>query len=128
MRGDERDLLSDNIVLSLTHAAAAEVVLQIISECYPQLQSLDLSCRRLSKLTGFAHLFYLTRHLQSLNLSYNELCRVEELDLIHNLELRELWLEGNPLHGAVESFSACYRLVTYFPTIEKLVSIHLGRL
>ncbi|XP_073522182.1 nuclear RNA export factor 1-like [Phyllobates terribilis] len=66
------DLLSDNIVLSLTHAAAAEVVLQIISECYPQLQSLDLSCRRLSKLTGFAHLFYLTRHLQSLNLSYNE--------------------------------------------------------
>ncbi|XP_073529394.1 nuclear RNA export factor 1-like [Phyllobates terribilis] len=53
-------------------------------------------------------------------LNFDKLCRVEELDLIHNLELRELWLEGNPLHGAVESFSACYRLVTYFPTIEKL--------
>ncbi|XP_073412324.1 nuclear RNA export factor 1-like isoform X2 [Dendrobates tinctorius] len=118
---NDPDLLSANIVLSVNHPPAAEVVLQIISERYPQLQSLDLSCNRLSKLTGFAHLFHLTPHLQSLNLSYNMLCNVQELDLIHNLELRELWLKGNPLHREVESSSTYYRLVTYhFPSIEKL--------
>ncbi|CAJ0965156.1 unnamed protein product [Ranitomeya imitator] len=149
-------LLSANIMLSLNHPPATEVVLQIISECYPQLQSLDLSCNLLSKLTGFAHLFHVTPHLQSLNLSYNmvrclillsgqhtQKCTKKidqnsinkttkhsqlaptrekvELDLIHNLELRELWLEGNPLHRAMETSSAYYRLVTYhFPSIEKL--------
>lgn len=118
---NDPDLLSANIFFSVNNASATEIVLQIISECYPQLLSLNLSYNQLSKLTGFTHLFYLTPQLQSLNLSYNKLCRVQELDLIHNLELRELWLEGNPLHGAVESFSAYYRLITYhFPAIEKL--------
>ncbi|XP_077138272.1 nuclear RNA export factor 1-like isoform X1 [Ranitomeya variabilis] len=118
---NDPDLLSANIMLSVNNLSATEVIMQIISECYPQLQSLDLSCNHLSKLTGFAHLFHLTPHLRSLNLSYNMLCNVQELDLIHNLELRELWLEGNPLHRAVETSSAYYRLVTcHFPSIEKL--------
>ncbi|XP_056424480.1 nuclear RNA export factor 1-like isoform X2 [Hyla sarda] len=119
--GNDPDLLSANVFFSVNNASATEVVLQIISEYYPQLLSLNLSHNNLTKLTGFAHLFYLTPQLQSLNLSYNKLCKVQDLDLIHNLELRELWLKGNPLHGAVESFSAYYRLITYhFPAIEKL--------
>ncbi|XP_069811194.1 nuclear RNA export factor 1-like isoform X2 [Dendropsophus ebraccatus] len=118
---NDPDLLSANIFLSVSSASAAEIVLQIISEYYPQLLSLNLSHNSLSKLTGFAHLFNLTPHLQSLNLSYNMLCRVQDLDLIHNLELRELWLKGNPLHKSVESHSAYYRLVNYhFPAVEKL--------
>ncbi|KAM4040287.1 nuclear RNA export factor 1-like isoform 2-T6 [Anomaloglossus baeobatrachus] len=118
---NDPDLLSANIVFSVSHPPAAEIILQIISEYYPQLQSLNLSHNHLSNLTGFAPLLHLTPRLQSLNLSYNKLYRVQELDLINNLELRELWLKGNPLRGAVESCSAYYRLVTYhFPSIEKL--------
>ncbi|XP_075719530.1 nuclear RNA export factor 1-like isoform X2 [Rhinoderma darwinii] len=118
---NDPDLLSANIFFSVNSASATEIVLQIISENYPQLTSLNLSHNKLSKLTGFVHLFYLTPQLHSLNLSYNKLCKVQDLDLIHNLELRELWLEGNPLHGAVESYSAYYRLITYhFPAVEKL--------
>ncbi|XP_040286154.1 nuclear RNA export factor 1-like [Bufo bufo] len=118
---NDPDLLSANIHFSVNNTSVTGILLQVISECYPQLLSLNLSYNNLSKLTGFAHLFYLTPHLQSLDLSYNKLCKVQDLDLIHNLELRELWLEGNPLRGAAESHSAYYRLITYhFPAIEKL--------
>ncbi|XP_075060446.1 nuclear RNA export factor 1-like isoform X2 [Mixophyes fleayi] len=114
-------LQSSNVLLSFNNSSATELILRIISEYFPQLLSLNLSHNKLSKLTGFAHLFYLTPQLQSLNLSYNQLCHSQDLDLIHNLELRELWLEGNPLHASVESSSAYYRLITYhFPTIQKL--------
>ncbi|XP_066450560.1 nuclear RNA export factor 1-like [Eleutherodactylus coqui] len=118
---NDPDLLSANIFFSVNASSAIEVVLQIISESYPQLLSLNLSYNELSRLTGFVHLFHLTPRLQSLNLSYNKICNIKELDLIHDLDLRELWLEGNPLHGAVESSSAYFRLVTHhFPAIEKL--------
>ncbi|KAM3930846.1 nuclear RNA export factor 1-like [Leptodactylus fuscus] len=118
---NDPDLLSANIFFSVNNLSAIEIVLQIISEYYRQVISLNLSHNRISRLAGFAYLFYLTPQLQSLNISYNKIRNVQDLDHIHNLELRELWLEGNPVRGAVDGDSAYYRLITYhFPTIERL--------
>ncbi|XP_063775039.1 nuclear RNA export factor 1-like isoform X2 [Pseudophryne corroboree] len=118
-------LRSANIFLCFSNSSATELILRIISEYFHQLLSLNLSHNKLSRLSGFAHLFILTPQLQSLNLSYNQICQTQELGRIHNLALRELWLEGNPLYEFAESSSEYYRLINYhFPTIQKLDGVH----
>ncbi|CAN2387484.1 hypothetical protein PRIEUP_LOCUS10374 [Pristimantis euphronides] len=114
-------LISSNVFYSVNVSSDIEILLQIISKSYPELQSLNLKCNQISRLFGFMNLFHLAPQLHSLDLSYNKLSSLEELNHIHNLQLRELRLKGNPFLVDVESQSAYYRLmIHHFPTIKKL--------
>ncbi|MEE6473722.1 hypothetical protein FKM82_010152 [Ascaphus truei] len=114
-------LRSANILFSFNKSSYTERVVQIISENYPQVLSLDLSHNNLCNLISVFSLVSTTLQLQSLNLSHNKLCQEQDLDIIHNLELRELWLEGNPLHASMKNTSTYHRLIAHnFPNLKKL--------
>uniref|UniRef100_A0A8C5WAR5 Nuclear RNA export factor 1 n=1 Tax=Leptobrachium leishanense TaxID=445787 RepID=A0A8C5WAR5_9ANUR len=114
-------LRSARIFLPLNKTSSIDLILQMLSEFCPQLLSLNLSCNNLIRLTGFAALYYTTPRLRSLNLSQNKLFLEQDLELIQNLDLRELWLEGNPIYASMMNSSAYYRSVLYhFPGVQKL--------
>uniref|UniRef100_A0A803KBJ7 Uncharacterized protein n=1 Tax=Xenopus tropicalis TaxID=8364 RepID=A0A803KBJ7_XENTR len=115
------ELQSTNKCLCLNQASDAELILQLIAEHFPQLLSLDLSYNNLSSLTDFSGLSALAPQLQSMNLSYNQICQAQEINVLHKLELKELWLEGNPFLASLESTSTYYRIVmNHFPSVQIL--------
>ncbi|CAH2255716.1 nuclear RNA export factor 1 [Pelobates cultripes] len=112
---NDPDLRSANIYFPLNKASSIEIILQILAECYPKLISLNLSHNSLHCLTGLAPLYYTTPNLKSLNLSYNKLCQVEDLELIQHLDLKDLWLEGNPI--STSSVTSSYYRLYNMPTL-----------
>nr|DBA27322.1 TPA: hypothetical protein GDO54_011482 [Pyxicephalus adspersus] len=114
-------LLSAEVYLSFSNLSVIDLLIQIIGLDFPQLICLSLSKNWITRLAGFSHLFYGAPQLKILDLSNNSLYYTQELDFIHNLELTELYLQGNPLCENMENFTAYCRLILHhFPTIQKL--------
>ncbi|TRY90136.1 hypothetical protein DNTS_031621 [Danionella cerebrum] len=93
------ELVSHNIDLVLNQKSCMEAVINIIGENIPELLHLNLSRNKLCKLDDLAELVNKSPHLQSLNLSQNELKSDHELDKVKGLGLLELWLDRNPLRN-----------------------------
>ncbi|XP_018120435.1 nuclear RNA export factor 1 isoform X2 [Xenopus laevis] len=115
------DLQSTDQCLCLNKASDAGLILQMIAEHFPEVLSLDLSYNNLSSLIDFAGLSTFSSQLQSMNLSYNQICQAQDINVLHNLELKELWLEGNPFLASLESTSTYYRIImNHFPSVQIL--------
>ncbi|TRZ07097.1 hypothetical protein HGM15179_020011 [Zosterops borbonicus] len=91
------DLVSQGIDVVLNQRSSMGVVLRIIEENIPELQSLTLGSNRLFRLDDLAELPLKVPGLKVLDLSRNELKSERELDKLKGLKLEELWLDGNPL-------------------------------
>ncbi|NXP73429.1 NXF1 factor, partial [Ramphastos sulfuratus] len=96
LRGDP-ELVSQGIDMVLNQRSCMGVVLRIIEENIPELQSLSLSSNKLYRLDDLAELAQKASGLKVLDLSCNELKSERELDKVKGLKLEELWLDGNPL-------------------------------
>ncbi|XP_050572602.1 nuclear RNA export factor 1 isoform X2 [Cygnus atratus] len=91
------DLVSQSIDVVLNQRSCMLVVLRIIEENIPELQSLNLSSNKLYRLDDLSELAQKAAGLKILDLSRNELKSERELDKVKGLKLEELWLDGNPL-------------------------------
>uniref|UniRef100_A0A493TGS1 NTF2 domain-containing protein n=1 Tax=Anas platyrhynchos platyrhynchos TaxID=8840 RepID=A0A493TGS1_ANAPP len=94
------DLVSQSIDVVLNQRSCMLVVLRIIEENIPELQSLNLSSNKLYRLDDLAELAQKAAGLKILDLSRNELKSERDLDKVKGLKLEELWLDGNPLCDA----------------------------
>ncbi|XP_027563705.1 nuclear RNA export factor 1-like, partial [Neopelma chrysocephalum] len=91
------DLVAQSIDVVLNQRSCMGVVLRIIEENIPELQSLNLGSNKLYRLDDVAELALKAPGLKVLDLSRNELKSERELDKVKGLKLEELWLDGNPL-------------------------------
>ncbi|KFR07695.1 Nuclear RNA export factor 1, partial [Nipponia nippon] len=94
------DLVSQSIDVVLNQRSCMLVVLRIIEDNIPELQSLNLSSNKLYRLDDLSELAQKAAGLKILDLSRNELKSDRELDKVKGLKLEELWLDGNPLCDA----------------------------
>ncbi|XP_068088924.1 nuclear RNA export factor 1-like isoform X2 [Hyperolius riggenbachi] len=117
----DSELLSANIYMFLNNPLLVSIILQVIAQNFPQLWRLDLSHNQLSDLCEFMHLFNITPQLRALSLAHNNLRHIQQLKHINNLNLTELWLQGNPLDQSMMSRPEYYRIVNdHFPAIQQL--------
>lgn len=105
------DLVSQRIDVVLNQRSCMLVVLRIIEENIPELQSLNLSSNKLYRLDDLAELAQKAAGLKILDLSRNELKSERELDKVKGLKLEELWLDGNPLCDAFRDQATYVRSV-----------------
>ncbi|XP_030330322.1 nuclear RNA export factor 1 isoform X2 [Strigops habroptila] len=94
------DLVAQSINVVLNQRSCMLVVLRIIEDNIPELQSLNLSSNKLYHLDDLSELAQKAAGLKILDLSRNELKSERELDKVKGLKLEELWLDGNPLCDA----------------------------
>ncbi|KAM9257515.1 nuclear RNA export factor 1 [Morus bassanus] len=107
------DLVSQSIDVVLNQRSCMLVVLRIIEDNIPELQSLNLSSNKLYRLDDLSELAQKAAGLKILDLSRNELKSDRELDKVKELKLEELWLDGNPLCDAFRDRS------TYISTVRE---------
>uniref|UniRef100_A0A8B9ZYX4 Nuclear RNA export factor 1 n=1 Tax=Anas zonorhyncha TaxID=75864 RepID=A0A8B9ZYX4_9AVES len=105
------DLVSQSIDVVLNQRSCMLVVLRIIEENIPELQSLNLSSNKLYRLDDLAELAQKAAGLKILDLSRNELKSERDLDKVKGLKLEELWLDGNPLCDAFRDQATYVRSV-----------------
>ncbi|XP_009885197.1 PREDICTED: nuclear RNA export factor 1-like, partial [Charadrius vociferus] len=105
------DLVSQSIDVVLNQRSCMLVVLRIIEDNIPELQSLNLSSNKLYRLDDLSELAQKAAGLKILDLSRNELKSDRELDKVKGLKLEELWLDGNPLCDAFRDQSTYIRSV-----------------
>ena len=105
------DLVSQSIDVVLNQRSCMMVVLRIIEENIPELQSLNLSSNKLYRLDDLSELAQKAAGLKILDLSRNELKSERELDKVKGLKLEELWLDGNPLCDTFHDQSSYIRSV-----------------
>ncbi|XP_029448918.1 nuclear RNA export factor 1-like isoform X2 [Rhinatrema bivittatum] len=118
---NDPDLRSVNILLPFNKKCCMEMVFKMVEEYCAELLALNLSSNCLYRLHGLSSLFYMTPKLKSLNLSENKLAVEQDLDIIQNIQLTELWLEGNPLCTSLKNLSSYYSTVKrLFPKVNKL--------
>ncbi|NXI69491.1 NXF1 factor, partial [Anseranas semipalmata] len=115
------DLVSQSIDVVLNQRSCMLVVLRIIEENIPELQSLNLSSNKLYRLDDLSELAQKAAGLKILDLSHNELKAERELDKVKGLKLEELWLDGNPLCDAFRDQSTYISSVRErFPKLLRL--------
>ncbi|XP_077001015.1 nuclear RNA export factor 2-like [Tamandua tetradactyla] len=90
-------LVGHGIDMILNRRNCMVATLKIIREEFPELFSLNLRGNKLYQLDGLSDIIQEAPKVKILNLSKNELKSVWELDKMKGLNLKELWLEGNPL-------------------------------
>ncbi|XP_077000926.1 nuclear RNA export factor 1-like isoform X2 [Tamandua tetradactyla] len=90
-------LVGHGIDMILNRRNCMAATLKIIREEFPELFSLNLRGNKLYRLDGLSDIIQEAPKVKILNLSQNELKSVWELDKMKGLNLKELWLEGNPL-------------------------------
>ncbi|KAF1557943.1 Nuclear RNA export factor 1, partial [Eudyptes schlegeli] len=103
------DLVSQSIDVVLNQRSCMLVVLRIIEDNIPELQSLNLSSNKLYRLDDLSELAQKAAGLKILDLSRNELKSDRDLDKVKGLKLEELWLDGNPLCDAFRDQSTYIR-------------------
>ncbi|XP_057256225.1 nuclear RNA export factor 1 [Pezoporus wallicus] len=120
LRGDP-DLVAQSIDVVLNQRSCMLVVLRIIEDNIPELQSLNLSSNKLYRLDDLSELAQKAAGLKILDLSRNELKSERELDKVKGLKLEELWLDGNPLCDAFRDQSSYISSVRErFPKLLRL--------
>uniref|UniRef100_A0A8U8BVB4 Uncharacterized protein n=1 Tax=Geospiza parvula TaxID=87175 RepID=A0A8U8BVB4_GEOPR len=107
------DLVAQSIDVVLNQRSSMGVVLRIIEDNIPELQSLNLGSNRLFRLDDLAELPLKAPALKVLDLSRNELKSERELDKVKGLKLEELWLDGNPLCDSFRDQSSYIRSVLH---------------
>ncbi|XP_030330321.1 nuclear RNA export factor 1 isoform X1 [Strigops habroptila] len=115
------DLVAQSINVVLNQRSCMLVVLRIIEDNIPELQSLNLSSNKLYHLDDLSELAQKAAGLKILDLSRNELKSERELDKVKGLKLEELWLDGNPLCDAFRDQSTYISSVRErFPKLLRL--------
>uniref|UniRef100_A0A8C5LAP5 Nuclear RNA export factor 2 n=1 Tax=Jaculus jaculus TaxID=51337 RepID=A0A8C5LAP5_JACJA len=90
------DLLDCGVDMKLNQRSCMSATLKIIQENFPELLSLNLRNNKLYQLDSLITVVKMAPHVKILNLSKNELKSAWELEKVKELQLEELWLEGNP--------------------------------
>ncbi|XP_075394551.1 nuclear RNA export factor 2-like [Tenrec ecaudatus] len=90
-------LVDHGIDMILNRKSCMDAALTVIEEDFPELLSLNLRNNKLFRLDSLSNIVDAAPKLQILNLSKNQLKSAWELDKIKGLNLKELWLQGNPL-------------------------------
>ncbi|KAL6031240.1 hypothetical protein STEG23_015056 [Scotinomys teguina] len=92
----DRDLMNSDIDMMLNRRSCMVATLQIIQSNMSELLSLNLCNNKLYQLDGLSEVTEKAPQVKILNLSKNKLKSVWELEKVKELDLEELWLEGNP--------------------------------
>ncbi|OBS58166.1 hypothetical protein A6R68_10712, partial [Neotoma lepida] len=93
----DQELMNNDIDIMLNRRSCMVVILQIIQSNIPELSALNLCDNKLYQLDGLSNVIEKAPQVKILNLSKNKLKSVWELEKVKELNLEELWLEGNPL-------------------------------
>ncbi|XP_051683399.1 nuclear RNA export factor 2 isoform X1 [Oryctolagus cuniculus] len=100
------DLVGHDIDMILNRRQCMDATLKIIEGNFPELLSLNLCNNKLYQLDGLCDIIENAPKVKILNLSNNELKTACELNKLKELNLEELWLEGNPLWRTFPNHSA----------------------
>ncbi|XP_052591807.1 nuclear RNA export factor 2-like isoform X1 [Peromyscus californicus insignis] len=92
----DQDLMNSDIDMMLNRRSCMVATLQIIQSNIPELLALNLCNNKLYQLDGLSDVVEKAPQVKILNLSKNKLKSVWELEKVKELNLEELWLEGNP--------------------------------
>ncbi|XP_049986518.1 nuclear RNA export factor 2-like isoform X1 [Alexandromys fortis] len=92
----DKDFMDNDIDMMLNRRSCMVATLQIIQSSIPELLALNLCNNKLYQLDGLSDMIEKTPQVKNLNLSKNKLKTVCELEKVKELNLEELWLEGNP--------------------------------
>ncbi|KAK7800427.1 hypothetical protein U0070_015803 [Myodes glareolus] len=93
----DKDFMDNDIDVMLNRRSCMVATLQIIQSSIPELLALNLCNNKLYQLDGLSDMIEKAPQVKILNLSKNKLKSVCELEKVKELNLEELWLEGNPL-------------------------------
>ncbi|XP_045146515.1 nuclear RNA export factor 2-like [Echinops telfairi] len=119
-------LVDHGIDMILNRKSCMDAALTIIEEDFPELLSLNLRNNKLYRLDSLSNIVEMAPKLQILNLSKNELKSAWELDKIKGLNLKELWLKGNPLCRNYSNNSTYVStLLELFPKLTRLDGLEL---
>ncbi|XP_031232083.1 nuclear RNA export factor 5 [Mastomys coucha] len=105
----DEGLMDKDIDMMLNRRSCMVATLQIIQSNIPELLSLNLKNNKLYQLDGLSDVIEKAPHVKILNLSYNKLKSIMELQKLKELKLEELWLEGNPFCNCFSNRSAYIR-------------------
>lgn len=92
----DQDLMNSDIDMMLNRRSCMVATLQIIQSNIPELLALNLCNNKLYQLDGLSDVIEKAPQVKILNLSKNKLKSVWELEKVKELNLEELWVEGNP--------------------------------
>ncbi|XP_008271313.1 nuclear RNA export factor 2 [Oryctolagus cuniculus] len=122
----DRDLVSHNIDMILNRRNCMAATLEVIQSDFSELVSLNLSSNKLYQLNGLCDIVEKAPKVKILNLSANKLRTAWELEKVKELDLEELWLEGNPLCRTFPSHAAYVSAIRdCFPKLLRLDGIVL---
>ncbi|XP_051035302.1 nuclear RNA export factor 2 [Phodopus roborovskii] len=92
----DQDFMDNDIDMMLNRRSCMVATLQIIQRNIPELLALNLRNNKLYQLDGLSDMIEKAPQVKILNLSKNKLKSILELEKVKELNLEELWLEGNP--------------------------------
>nr|XP_008271331.2 nuclear RNA export factor 2 isoform X1 [Oryctolagus cuniculus] len=117
----DRDLVGHETDMILDERKCMTAALQIIEKNFSELLSLNLCNNKLYQLDGLSDIIGKVPKVKILNLSANKLRTAWELEKVKELDLEELWLEGNPLCRTFPSHAAYVRAIrNCFPKLLRL--------
>ncbi|KAI4503041.1 hypothetical protein M0802_002085 [Mischocyttarus mexicanus] len=99
--------LYKTIYCPLSHQTNLEHVLKVAKSTVPTIEYLDLKHNELNILKVIESLDL--KSLKYLDLRYNSLLNMKDIETLQNLEIRKLWLDGNPL---CENYSSAKQYIS----------------